>query len=159
MAYSKSGTLSELGKAFKRQASLDQSECVNWKGRTKDTHEYYSEIIANGIVSGRNINRIGAMKRRKSYNLKSVPGEDVFYLSRLKKSCNQHDTLLKAVLEVQNGLQCAGDKQTFLGALFLSTESLAAKEALRLNEMPSLRKLIKFLKVKIFIFDSNEVII
>jgi len=157
MAYSKSETLSELEKAFKEQESLARSECVNWKGRTKDTHEYYSEIIAKEMVSDCNINRIGAMERGKSYNLRNVPGEDVFYLSRLKKSCNQHDTLLKAVLEVQNGLQCAGDKQSFQGALFLSAESLAAKDALRLKEMPSLRKLIKVLKMKIFIFDSDEV--
>lgn len=159
MAYSKSKTIGALAKAFENPEGLYQSDCVNWKGRTKDTHEYYSEIISRAMISSRKINRIDAMKRGGNSDFRSISGQNVFFLAGLKKPLNRCDTLLKAVLEIRNYSQRTGGKKSLQGALFLSASSLAAEEALRLREMPNLKKLIKFLKIKIFILDANEVLI
>ena len=218
MAYSKAETMEVFAKAFENPQSLYQSDCINWKGRAKDTHEYYSEIIAGGMMSSYKINQTDIITRSKSYNPERISGrkikvsnrvEELFakalkkrklrqlgtvldfqvplknkrsdkagkidlvsekgnsvYLIELKGPLNRNDTLLRAILEIWTYSKRVDEKKLLsdLGqagkrlqaAVLIFPGTLAAEEALRMKEMPNLKKLVKFLKVKIYTFEPRE---
>jgi predicted DNA-binding ArsR family transcriptional regulator len=220
MAYSRAETIEALAKAFENPQSLYQSNCVNWKGRAKDTHEYYSEIIVGEMISSDKINQIDIITRSKSYHRERISDrkrkvsnrvEELFakalfnsksklrqlgtvldfqvpiknkrsdkagkidlvsskgnsvYLIELKGPLNRNDTLLRAVFEIWTYLKQVDGKKLLRDhghagkrlqpAVLLFPGTLAAEEALRMSEMPNLKKLVKFLKVKIYTFEPRE---
>lgn len=50
MKYCKQETIDELKNELSSIEYLYKSKCINWTGKTKDTDEYYSEIIANELL-------------------------------------------------------------------------------------------------------------
>ena len=68
MKKTRNETIGELNKELSSIENLYKSKCVNWTGKTKDTNEYYSEIIANELL--RNLNefdKIPIVTRTNTY--------------------------------------------------------------------------------------------
>lgn len=61
-------TIAIFNKELSNIETLYKSNCVNWKGTTKDTNELCSEIIANELIEGiKAFNNISIVTRVKTY--------------------------------------------------------------------------------------------
>jgi hypothetical protein len=71
--YKISETLNELSTLPKKGEELYKAECINWKGKTTDTKEFYSEVIAGELLKDlhlfQGINTV--TRTKKSYLTKS----------------------------------------------------------------------------------------
>lgn len=68
MSYTKQQTINEVQKGLKTVETLYNTKCVNWKGKTIDTKEYYSEIIANELLRNlKEFDNINQITRANSY--------------------------------------------------------------------------------------------
>ncbi len=72
ITYSKAQTISELQMAIKSIDSLYNANCCNWSGKTNDTNEYYSEVVADKLLYNLSVlSNIQAVSRNKSYFINS----------------------------------------------------------------------------------------
>ena len=60
--YTKKETIIKLDYELSEIESLYQKGIVNWKGITKDTEEYYTEIIAKKLLEDGIENNLGKIK-------------------------------------------------------------------------------------------------
>lgn len=68
MNKSRNGTIIELKKEFSKIENLYKSNCVNWSGKTSDTDEFYSEIIANELLRElKEFDKITTVTRTETY--------------------------------------------------------------------------------------------
>jgi hypothetical protein len=68
MSYTKNQTIIAIKKELSNIESLYKSGCVNWAGKTKDTDELYSEIIANELLQElKEFNKISTVMRTATY--------------------------------------------------------------------------------------------
>ena len=69
MKKTKQETIDELKIELSSIENLYKSKCVNWTGKTKDTDEYYSEIIANELLRNlKEFDKIPAVTRNCRHN-------------------------------------------------------------------------------------------
>ncbi len=54
MSYSNKSTIEQIEKELESPKTLYKSNCVNWSGKTNDTSEYYSEVIAEHLLKEQN---------------------------------------------------------------------------------------------------------
>jgi len=67
-SYTKNQTITEIKKELSNIESLYNSKCVNWTGKTNDTDEFYSEIIANELLQElKEFNKISTVTRTATY--------------------------------------------------------------------------------------------
>lgn len=89
MKKTKKETIDELNIELSTIENLYKSNCVNWTGKTKDTSEYYSEIIANELLRNLKVfDKIPVVSRTSTYcrenhkqieiNLESNRQEEIF---------------------------------------------------------------------------------
>ena len=68
MRKTKQETIDELNIELSTIENLYKSKCVNWTSTTKDTDEYYSEIIANELLRNlKEFDKIPAVTRKNTY--------------------------------------------------------------------------------------------
>jgi len=68
MKKTKIETITELKKELSDIKNLYKSKCVNWTGKTSDTNELYSEIIANELLQELNeFDKISTVTRTATY--------------------------------------------------------------------------------------------
>jgi len=70
MAYTKEKTKNELNDKLKKIETLYNENCIKRKGKTSDTNEFYTEIIANELL--RNLNAIDSIlqvQRNQPYRI------------------------------------------------------------------------------------------
>lgn len=68
MQYTKNQVINTIQKELSNIESLYKSGCVNWRGKTKDTDELYSEIIANELLQElKEFKKISTVRRTESY--------------------------------------------------------------------------------------------
>jgi len=68
MSYTKDGTIRELQKEILNISNLYNANCVNWIGKTNDTDEFYSEIIADELLRNlKEFDKISVVKRNSTY--------------------------------------------------------------------------------------------
>jgi len=68
MNYTKDETIIELQKELSTIANLYNAACVKWTEKTKDSKEYYSEIIANELLRNlKEFDKIATVTRSSSY--------------------------------------------------------------------------------------------
>ena len=61
-------TIKELKKELSSIENLYKAKCINWTGKTKDTNELYSEIIANELLRElKEFDKISTVTRSKTY--------------------------------------------------------------------------------------------
>lgn len=71
--YSREETIKECQKALNNDiAVIYNADCINWRGKTTDSHEFYSEIISKGLIESKIIKKLSSIKpiERKKYNVK-----------------------------------------------------------------------------------------
>ncbi len=91
MKKTKRETINELREKLSNISELYKLKCVNWTGKTIDTDEYFSEIIANELLNKNNRNifkNVSIVTRGKTYckenhkkmeiNLESNRKEEIF---------------------------------------------------------------------------------
>jgi hypothetical protein len=68
MGYTKQQTIDELKIHLSSIENLYKSKCVNWTGKTKDTDEFYTEIIANELLRNlKEFDKISTVTRINTY--------------------------------------------------------------------------------------------
>lgn len=69
----KCATIKNLDKVLQHVDQLYNSKCINWKGKTSDTNEYYSEVIAKKLLTPNRYKLITQIKQidRKNYKIES----------------------------------------------------------------------------------------
>lgn len=66
--YTREETIEELKKGLSNISNLYNAKCVNWSGKTKDTEEFYSEIIANELLRElKEFDKIPSVTRNQTY--------------------------------------------------------------------------------------------
>ncbi len=89
MKKTKKETIDELKKELLKIGTLYKSKCVNWIGKTSDTNELYSEIIANELLHDiKKFDEILTVTRTNSYYT--------------KKHCNIQIDICKSNREEEN---------------------------------------------------------
>ncbi|MCH8942111.1 MAG: hypothetical protein IIA48_06710 [Bacteroidetes bacterium] len=89
MKKTKQETLNDLNNELSSIENLYKSGCVNWIGKTKDTDEFYSEIISNELLLNlKEFDKISIVTRKNTYcranhkkieiNLESPRKEEIF---------------------------------------------------------------------------------
>jgi len=72
MAYTKLETITELKDSVKAIENLYKANCINWTGITADTEEYYTEVIADELMSHiGDFSKLKVLTRKSSYYTKS----------------------------------------------------------------------------------------
>jgi len=64
--------------ALKNAKNLYKSKCINWKGKTLDSKEYYTEVISRELLKGEKLvllEKIGQINRIKKYNVGTHDGQ------------------------------------------------------------------------------------
>ncbi|GEQ86420.1 hypothetical protein ULMS_19280 [Patiriisocius marinistellae] len=68
MNYTRLETVKQLNWEFSNIENLYKSNCVNWKGKTKDTYELFTEIISNEIIQKKHLfEELSTVTRLASY--------------------------------------------------------------------------------------------
>jgi len=63
---------------LKNAKNLYKSKCINWKGKTLDSKEYYTEVISRELLKGEKLvllEKIGQINRIKKYNVGTHDGQ------------------------------------------------------------------------------------
>ena len=73
MAYTYQEIINKCQDAFQNVKTFYQADVVNYRGRTSDTNEYYSEVVAKFILDNIDVFRtaIPVIMRKSSYKIKS----------------------------------------------------------------------------------------
>lgn len=65
--YTKQYTIDKLNNKLADIKNLYKAECINWKGKTNDTHEFYTEVIAQKLYRNiKEFKKFPPFKTRKS---------------------------------------------------------------------------------------------
>lgn len=76
MSYTRDQILEQCRKAFKNKSTFYKKDFVNYAGKTKDTNEYYTEVIAEFLCDNINdyIDGIDCITRKSSYKTEGHDG-------------------------------------------------------------------------------------
>jgi hypothetical protein len=89
MKYSRQETIDELNIEIAKIETLYNAKCVKWTGKTSDTNELYTEVIASNLLRNlKEFDKISQVTRTNTYcrgnhekiaiDLESPRGEEIF---------------------------------------------------------------------------------
>ena len=76
MGYTRKEILEECAKAFKSKNTFYKNEFINYRGKTTDTKEYYTEVVAEFLCANieEYVNGIDIISRKKPYKTEGHDG-------------------------------------------------------------------------------------
>ena len=121
MAYTYQQIVKECQDAFQDVKTFYRAKVVNYRGRTSDTNEYYTEVVAKFVLDNIDVFRIAipVITRKKTYKTKSHAGtfskdsnrvEEIVAIKMFDQSKNaQAYEFIGKIIDYQTPLKSKGD--------------------------------------------------
>lgn len=143
MGYTKKETIEQCSIAFKNKATFYKKDFINYRGKTTDTNEYYTEVIAKFLCDNINdyVNGITCISRKSSYK---TSGHDGIY------DANSNREEEKIAMQIFNQCNKLGDYEHIGRILDYQTplKSSADDEAGKIDLLSFDGKVMRILELK-----------